>query len=129
MLGIPRVLSVYAAGTAERRWYLANYRKQPDGDQSELHDQPLGMASICPTSAEFQFALPAGFVYLRHTISVSSQAVPIWSRFTASLAPAADFGRGRCSLKCHTLRANEFRALTKRARPSSITSVQVRRSR
>src|SRR5262249_42772326 len=66
MLRIPRVLSVYAASTAERRWHLANYREQPDGDQSKLHDQPLGMASICPTSAEFQSALPAGSVYL-HT--------------------------------------------------------------
>jgi len=73
MLRIPRVLSVYAAAPAERRWHLANYREQPDGDQSELHDQPLGMASICPRSAEFQSALPAGFVYLRRTISVSSR--------------------------------------------------------
>ena len=38
-------------------------------------------------------------------------------------------GRARCSLKCHTLRRNEFRALTKTAPPSSITSVQVCRSR
>ena len=29
MLRIPRVLSVYAAGTAEHRWHLANYREQP----------------------------------------------------------------------------------------------------
>src|SRR5262249_58452609 len=32
------------------------------------------------------------------------------------LAPAADFGRrGRCSLKCHTLQANEFRGVDKKA--------------
>ena len=81
MLRIPRVLSVYAPGTAEHRGHLANYREQPDGDQNELHDQPLGTASICQTSASRQ-------------------------RLTSA-------GRKRCSLKCHTLRANEFQGVDK----------------
>src|SRR5262249_41940311 len=49
-----------ATSTAECRWHLASYREQPDGDQSELHDQPLGTASICPTSASRQRLTSAG---------------------------------------------------------------------
>jgi hypothetical protein len=81
VLRIPRVLSVYATSTAECRWHLANDREQPDGDQSELHDQPPGTRNICPTSASRQ-------------------------RLTSA-------GGGRCSLKCHTLRANELRGVDK----------------
>jgi hypothetical protein len=60
VLRIPRVLSVYATSTAECRWHLANDREQPNGDQSELHDQPLGTRRICPTSASRQRLTSAG---------------------------------------------------------------------
>src|SRR5260370_18332125 len=53
MLRIPGVLTVKASGTGECRWHLANCRKQPDGDQSQFHDQPLGIRSICPTADDF----------------------------------------------------------------------------
>src|SRR5262245_10275798 len=40
MLRIPRVLKVYTTTTSECRRHLANYRKQPDTNQSQFHDQP-----------------------------------------------------------------------------------------
>src|SRR5215467_8984166 len=87
MLRIPRVLSVYAAGTAERRWHLANYREQPDGDQSELHDPPLGMASICPTSAEFGHVDRPKGNPARSAIAVASQIRSCPRKSAASPSP------------------------------------------
>jgi len=74
---------------------MANYHEQPDGDQSELHDQPLGTRSICPTSASRQ-------------------------RLTSA-------GADDAHLNVTPYRQMNFGVLTKRARPSSITNVQVRR--
>src|SRR5262245_57769028 len=84
---IPRVLSVYAAGTAEHRWHLANYREQPDGDQNEHHDQPLGTASICPTGAEFQSAL-------RVAVIVTAGLVPTRAAKAATTSIPIVFGVG-----------------------------------
>jgi hypothetical protein len=47
---------VYATTTGECRCDLANRREQPNGDQSEFHDQPLGIRSICPTADDFYAA-------------------------------------------------------------------------
>ena len=47
---------MYATTTGECRCDLANRREQPNGDQSEFHDQPLGTRSTCPTADDFYAA-------------------------------------------------------------------------
>src|SRR5262249_51027725 len=93
---IPRVLSVYAASTAERRWHLANYREQPDGDQSKLHDQPLGTEAYARRALNSSGRLRLSAT---HDISVLAAQLNFPVRFSTPSARSqkpSRFGLGSC---------------------------------